>query len=130
MENEKKTILVVDDDIDYLYQQKIQLEAAGYNVLTAEGMVGAEEILQDTLPDLAVVDLMMEELDGGFTLCHRIKKKDPAIPIIMVTAVASETGMEFDTATEEERSWLKADALLDKPVLFEQLNREIKRLLK
>ena len=63
-------------------------------------------------------------------LCHRIRKKDPSIPVILVTSVNSETGMEFNAATDQERSWIKADALLAKPVRFEQLRREIDRLLK
>ncbi len=38
--------------------------------------------------------------------------------------------MDFDAATDEERSWIKADAMLAKPIRFEQLKREIDRLLK
>lgn len=128
-QNNTKTILVVDDDVDFLTQQQLQLEAAGYKVLTAEGQIKANAILATTRPDLAIVDLMMENMDGGFTLCHEIKKKDASIPVILVTAVTSETGLEFDAATEEERSWVKADAMLAKPVRFEQLLREMERLL-
>ncbi len=127
---DKKTLLLVDDDVDFLFQQKVQLEAAGYNVITAEGQVAAEEVLKETLPDLAVVDLMMEDTDGGFTLCYHIKKKDSSIPVIIVTAVAAEAGMEFDATTDEERSWIKADAMLAKPVRIEQLKLQIEKLLK
>lgn len=123
------TVLVVDDDDDYLLQEKTMLEQAGYRVVTAESRAQAEELLQQLRPDLAVVDLMMEEIDAGFTLCYRIKQKDPAIPVILLTAVASETGMEFDAETAEERSWVRADAFLAKPVRFEQLKREADRLL-
>ena len=125
-----KTILVIDDDIDFLSQQQVRLEAAGYRVITAEGQNEAVKVLCETRPDLAVVDLMMEDQDGGFTLCHHIKKIDESIPVILVSAVTGETGFEFDTATDEERSWIKADAFLDKPVRFEQLLREIHRLLR
>jgi len=125
-----KTILVVDDDADYLTQQQVQLEAAGYRVLTAEGEKQAEAVLAEKSFDLAVVDLMMENQDGGFTLCYHIKKKSASIPVIVVSGVVSETGLEFDAATEEERSWIKADAFLAKPVRFEQLLKEVKRLLK
>ncbi|MDO8301923.1 MAG: response regulator [Sedimentisphaerales bacterium] len=125
-----KTILVVDDDFDFVQQQKIQLERAGFNVITADSQRGAEELLSQTRPDLAVVDLMMEYKDSGFALCYHIKKKDASIPVILVTAVTSETGLEFDAATEEERSWVKADAMLAKPLRFEQLLWEIQQLLK
>jgi DNA-binding response OmpR family regulator len=125
-----KTILVVDDDFDFAQQQKLQLENAGFNVLLADSQRRAEEMLSQMRPDLAVVDLMMEYKDSGFALCYHIKKKDPSIPVILVTAVTSETGLEFDAATEEERSWVKADAMLAKPLRFEQLLAELRQLLK
>jgi len=126
----QKTVLMVDDDADFRFQQRTQLEAAGYTVLEANTYARALQLLGENRPDIALVDLMMEEFDAGFSLCYRIKKKDPTIPIVMITSVASETGLEFDAATDEERSWVKADALLTKPVRFEQLQREMNRLLK
>lgn len=126
----KKTVLMVDDDADFRFQQRAQLEAAGYNVLEANSYARALQVLSEGRPDIALVDLMMEQVDAGFSLCYRIKKTDPTIPIVMITSVASETGLEFDASTDEERSWVKADALLTKPVRFEQLQREMNRLLK
>ncbi len=126
----KKTILVVDDDSDFLLPLQVRLGNAGYEVLTAQSGKEAEAILAETRPDLAIVDLMMEHMDAGFALCYHIKKKDPSIGVILVTGVASETGLEFDAATAEERAWVKADAMLAKPVRFEQLEREIERLMK
>ena len=125
-----KTILVVDDDIDFLEQTGAQLRAAGYDVITADGQKEAETVLEETKPDLAILDLMMEDMDGGFVLSHHLKRKYPDVPVILATAVAGETGLQFDTVTPEEQSWIKADAIIDKPVRFEQLKREIDRLLK
>lgn len=124
-----KTVLVVDDDVDFLAQQKLQLAAAGFNVVAAESQAQAQDILRDLRPDIAVLDLMMEHFDGGFALCYRIKKMYPGVPVIIVTGVTSETSLSFDASTAEERSWVKADALLPKPIRFEQLKREIDRLL-
>jgi CheY-like chemotaxis protein len=126
----KRRILLVDDDKDFLFQLRAQFEAAGYEVLVAHDGKKAVEILAATRPDVAVLDLMMEKADMGFTLCYKIKKKDPTIPVIMVTSVTRETGIDFDATTKEERSWIKADALLDKPVRFEQLQQTIARLMK
>jgi CheY-like chemotaxis protein len=126
---DQQTILIVDDDPDFLLQTRVQLEAAGYDVLAAESQEAAEELLAATRPDAAVLDLMMENQDAGFALAYRIKKIDEAIPVLLVSGVTSETGLEFDAATEEERSWVKADAFLSKPVRFEQLTRELDRLL-
>jgi CheY-like chemotaxis protein len=125
----KPTVLLVDDDDDFLFQQRLQLEKAGFDVISAQGQGQAEEIVARIRPDVAVVDVMMEHPDAGFVLCHHIRKKDPSIPIILVTSVNSETGMDFDMATEEDRAWIKADALLAKPIRFEQLRGEIDRLL-
>jgi CheY-like chemotaxis protein len=130
MSTHKKLILVVDDDLDFLAQQKLQLEAVGFDVLTAETQRQAEDILARRQPDLAIVDLMMENMDAGFTLCYHIKKLDRKLPVILVTGVTHETGLEFDAATDEERSWVKADKVLAKPIRFEQLHEEIRQLLK
>jgi len=125
----RKRILVVDDDLDYQMQLRTRLEGAGFEVETAEGPKEAHEAVAARPPDLAIVDLMLDHLDDGFTLCYQLKKRDAGLPIIMVSSVAKETGMDFDAATDEERSWIKADAFLHKPVRFETLHREIQRLI-
>ena len=51
------------------------------------------------------------------------------MPVILVTGVAAETGLEFDSTTGEERSWIKADRVIAKPIRFEQLESEIARLV-
>lgn len=124
-----KRILLVDDDVDYVLQLSTRLKAEGYDVTTADSVAAAKEEVARQQPDLAVLDLMMENPDDGFRLCYHIKKVNKSIPIILVTAVASETGLDFDATTKEERSWIKADVVLDKPILFEQLKGEIHRLL-
>jgi CheY-like chemotaxis protein len=124
------TILVVDDNPDFLEQMKLQLEAAGFQTVAAESARQARELLPTTDFALAICDLMMEHSDSGFTLAHAIKRKDPAIPVIMVTAVASEAGVTIDASSKGEQAWAGADVILDKPVRFEQLTREISRLLR
>lgn len=125
----KHTVLIVDDDVDFLEQMKIQLTAAGYEPIPAESQKEAEQLLAERAPDAAVLDLMMEHTDTGFALAHKIKKARPEMPVIIVTGVTSETGMMFDADTRGERSWIKADAVLAKPIRFEQLRRELQRLL-
>lgn len=127
--NKKKSILAVDDDSDILLQTKVYLEAAGYEVSTAESLKDAEALLQSYKPDLAVLDLMMETQDSGFVLSYKIKKIDPAIPVIIVTAVTSQTGIAFDLTVGGESSWIRADAIIEKPIRCEQLLSEVKRLL-
>ena len=77
-------ILLVDDDEDFLYQHKIQLEHAGYTVTTATTRAEAEALAAEGKPDLAILDLMMEQHDDGFVLSHRLKRQRPDLPVILV----------------------------------------------
>lgn len=124
-----KRILLVDDDQDFRLSTEMLLQGAGYEVVALPGVGAARTWLAENRPDAAVIDLMMEEDDGGFALCYQIKKLDSEIPVIMVSSVTSETGLDFGTRTEEQRSWIKADAFLAKPVRFEQLQAELQRVL-
>ncbi|MBN1656104.1 MAG: response regulator [Deltaproteobacteria bacterium] len=128
MSNSKK-VLVVEDDPDCLDQVSLLLERAGFEVIRAQGRAQGEEALMRTRPDLAVLDLMMEEMDSGFVLCHEIKRLYPNTPVIVLTAVGSETGMDFKTTAGDAQSWIKAEVMLDKPVRPEQLDAAIKKLL-
>lgn len=128
--SDKTTILLADDDVDYLFQMKLHLQQSGYKVITAESQREAEELLQSVQPDLAIFDLMMETEDSGFILCYKTRRKYPEVPIIIATAVASETGVSFGLNTEEEQRWIKADLYLEKGIRKEQMLTEIKKLLK
>lgn len=125
----KKSILVVDDDLDLLEQMTGLLSAAGYAVVPVEGHAAAEEAILRIRPDLAIVDLMMEEKDSGFVLSYQLKKLYPEMPVIMLTGVTGATGMSFASPSSEAQSWTKVDKLMDKPVRPEQLTAEVRRLL-
>jgi len=124
-----KKILVVDDDIDLLEQVAFVLKADGFEVVKAQGQKEGEEALLTTIPDLAVLDLMMENLDSGFVLCHHIKRLYPGTPVILLTAVKSATGLDFSARSEDASSWVKADVVMDKPARPEQLRAEVRKLL-
>ncbi|MEI6884520.1 MAG: response regulator [Bacteroidota bacterium] len=125
----KKTILLVDDDQDYLYQLKTRVESFGFQTILAEGQKEAEALIEKSKPDLAILDLMMENEDSGFILCYKMKKKYPDVPIIIATGVAAETGITFDINDENNRKWIKADRFLDKGIRTEILKEEINKLL-
>jgi DNA-binding response OmpR family regulator len=123
------TILVVDDDPDYLFRVVFNLEKAGYRTITARSQAEAERILESSVFDLAIFDLMMEQDDSGFVLAHKLRRKHAHIPVIIATAVSSETGMSFGLTTEADRDWIKADSYMEKGMRFEELEREIIKLL-
>lgn len=119
-----KTILIADDDFDFLYQLKFQLEAAGFETILANSQKEAENIIINSDFDAAVFDLMMENDDSGFILAFKVKKKNPLIPVIMTTAVAAETGISFGN----ESQWVKADKYLEKGVESDTVATELKNL--
>jgi two-component system, OmpR family, response regulator len=123
------TILIVDDDQDYLFQLQAKVHQFGFKTITAESQQEAEKLIEKTKPDLAILDLMMENEDSGFILCYKMKKKYPDVPIIIATGVAAETGINFDINDENNRKWIKADRFLDKGIRRERLKEEIDNLL-
>lgn len=79
-------ILVVDDNPDLVELFEIVLNRKGHNVTKAGGGGQCLEILKTSLPDLILLDIMMEPMDGWETL-QRIKS-DPrtrSVPVIMLT---------------------------------------------
>jgi CheY-like chemotaxis protein len=124
------TILVADDDPDYLFQTVFNLEKAGYKTMAVESQSEAEAVISKFKPSLAIFDLMMESDDSGFILCYKIKKKYPDVPVILATAVSRETGMSFSLDSGKEKSWIKADRYLEKGIRPEQLDQEVMKLLK
>ncbi|KAF0131767.1 MAG: response regulator [Bacteroidetes bacterium] len=130
MSNEKKLILIVDDDADYLFQMEAMVKNLGFRVKTAESQAEAEKVLETTKPDLAIFDLMMENEDSGFILSYKARRKYPEMPIIMASAATAETGYSFDLYSDNNKGWIKADLYLEKGIRSDQLHREINKLLK
>jgi two-component system, OmpR family, response regulator len=124
-----KKILIVDDDPDLLETLEFELKKDQHQVVSASGREEAEDVLLKTKPDLAILDLMMEEQDSGFVLCRMIKKMYPGTPVIILTSVTAATGISFAARTTDERSWIGADLLVDKPARPEKLRADIQRLL-
>ena len=80
------TILIIDDDEDFVRLLRYQLEGEGFAVLTAHDGVGGIQILQEWEPDLVLLDLMLPRMNGWET-CRRIRECSE-VPIIMLTALA------------------------------------------
>jgi len=80
-----ETILVVDDEKNYLLVLSAVLEDEGYEVLTAQGGHEALEIQKSSDLDLILTDMKMPAMDG-IELLENIKALDPDLPMIMMTA--------------------------------------------
>jgi len=124
------TILIADDDPDYLFQTVFNLGKAGYKTVAVESQAEAESVISRFKPHLAIFDLMMENDDSGFILCYKIKRKYPDVPVILATAVSHETGLSFSLDSKQEKSWIRADLYLEKGIRADQLDQEVMKLLK
>jgi two-component system, NtrC family, response regulator len=80
-----ETILIVDDEKNYLLVLSAVLEDEGYEVLTAPGGAEALEVHKSSDLDLVLTDMKMPGMDG-IELLEQIKARDPDLPVIMMTA--------------------------------------------
>jgi len=84
-----KKILVVDDDVDILNAMSTILKSEGYYVITANNKEEGLKLAQDTIPHLAILDVMMTTRYEGFELAEDLIN-DPVcknIPILMHTSI-------------------------------------------
>ena len=129
MVEKKITVLMADDDPDQLFQVGHHLRKWGYEVVAVDSREEAERYLEGACPDLAILDLMMEEEDSGFILAYRIKRCRPEVPVIIATAVTAERGISFDLSSPGSDRWIKADHYLEKGYRMDHLKTVIENLL-
>jgi DNA-binding response OmpR family regulator len=84
-------ILVVDDEPRYVWTMRVNLEARGYEVLTAGNGQEALSAVIAQEPDLIILDIKMPEMNG-YEVCKRVRQFT-SVPIIMLTALAQETNL-------------------------------------
>ncbi len=113
-------ILVIDDDPDIVTAVQMSLEHGGHQVLSASsGKQGLERVKGD-VPDLIILDVMMESHTEGFELALKLHSPDPAsewkpfrnIPILMLTAIHSTTPLRY----EPDIDYLPVELFVDKPI--------------
>ncbi len=115
------TILLIEDEATVRETLAMNLQAEGYEVLTAaDGMTGLD-LARDESPDLIIMDLMLPKLDG-LSVC-RIVRKDSDVPIIMLTA----RGTEMDRITGLETG---ADDYVVKPFSLGELMARVRANLR
>ena len=120
----KKCIFIVDDEQDILDIIKINLEKEGYKVQCYLSADLAEKALLKSIPDLMLLDIMMEGTDG-YEFCRSLKSKEKfnKIPIIFISAKSE----EFDTVLGLE---LGADDYMTKPFSINELKSRVKAVLR
>ena len=115
-------MLVVDDDADILKLLRFALEASHFEVVAAASARQALDLVErEGLPHLAIVDIMMPEMDG-IELCHRLHEFSD-LPVIMLTAIDEE-----QTTVEVIRDI--AEDYVTKPFRPKELAARVERVLR
>ena len=91
--SELKNILYVEDDDDIRNIASMVLELGGLNVKACNGGEEALAALEQALPDLALVDVMMPGMDG-LMLFEKMKEKGYKIPVVFMTAKTQKNEIE------------------------------------
>ena len=123
-----KTVLIVDDDRDFVRAITELLGSSGYQVKTAVNGREGLELEKKIQQDLILLDVMMTERTEGFFILQEIRRS-PSIkntPVIVISSIYTEhPGFKVDPDSD----WLPADLFLAKPVEPERLLDETDRLI-
>ncbi len=120
----KVRLLVVDDEKDIQDIIKLNLSSEGYEVKTCSSANEARELMKKFQPDLLILDIMMEGLDGyGFCRELRLTKEYRSLPVMFLSAKSE----EFDKVLGLE---LGADDYITKPFGMKELISRVKAVLR
>lgn len=119
----KRRILIVDDEKGICESLTSHFEAEGFTVDVAYNGVEALERIRAHKPNLVVLDIFMPVMDG-VTFLNELRREEESsgetIPVILITACYMEGMMKG----------LPVSAVVQKPILFDELLNEVKQTLK
>ena len=110
-------ILIVDDDEDLLLVMNLTLKSEGFDVQVSFNAEGFFEILQNQRPDVVLLDITMEGIEGG-TLCKRVKADADTRGIIVFMFSANRN-------VEQIAQGCGAEGFITKPFEMADLHRKI-----
>jgi len=118
-------ILIVDDDPDIVEASTLFLERAGHTISSAFNRRDGMKAVEVFGPDLLILDVMMEQPDDGFAMAQDLRRQGWKRPILMLTSVASASGLAFGRDDE----MVPVDDFQAKPVEPAELVRKVAALL-
>lgn len=122
----KRKILIVDDDLDFVSAVEKILKSNKFEVFVAENGIEALKIARAFLPDAVLLDIMLPGKDG-YTVCYELKRnpKTHNIPIILVSAIGKE--LSKPEYAKQIASQHEANGYIGKPIRAEELLKELKK---
>jgi len=118
-------ILIVDDDPDMVEAGRIVLEREGHTVESASNIVDGLKVLEESDPDLLILDVMMEESDDGLLFARQVRRRGHNLPILMLTSVNRAMGLNID----KDEEIVPVDEFVEKPVDPAALVEKVRALL-
>lgn len=124
MSEDKKVILVIEDDPVLSVMYKTKLEAEGYTIIGANNGVDGLGAAKSNKPDLILLDIILPQLDG-FSVLEELKEdaKTKKIPVILLTNLGT------DEDREKGQKLGAVDYLVKANFTPEQISLEIKKFL-
>lgn len=124
MADEKKKVMVVEDEFHVRDLVRIVLELEGMEVIEAENGRQALEILSGATPDLIITDIMMPQMDGvQFFLTLKESERTSSIPVIVLTVKSQFEDIKY-------ASLLGVDEYIVKPFDPRDMVKKVKEKLK
>ncbi len=123
----KATILVVDDDPDFVSYTRTVLESEGYEVASAGNSDQGLRVLAQEKPDLVILDVIMSSVLDGLSMSQRMAEDDVYrhVPILMVTSIANTDYLALFPTDES----IHIDAFITQPIAPRELLRQVGKLL-
>jgi two-component system, OmpR family, alkaline phosphatase synthesis response regulator PhoP len=125
--NGKKTVLIIDDDRDFVTAIESLLQYSGYQVRSAfDGREGLR-LAKTIQPDLILLDVMMTERTEGFFMLQEARRipELSQTPVIVISSIYADQPI---FRVSPEAGWLPANLFLPKPVDPARLLAEVRRL--
>jgi CheY-like chemotaxis protein len=127
-------VLLVDDDVDFVEVNRLALERAGFEVLTAyDGDEGMRRATAESV-DVVVLDVMMRSPEEGFELARRLRgdRRTQKLPLVMLTSVNEVNrarGLFTFSDQDRDDTWLPVDRFLEKPFPPDRLVPTVQEVL-
>ena len=122
-----KSILIVDDDPDFVESTRLVLESAGYETYAASNGRDALRAMVAAPPDLVLLDIMMDGILDGWDASGRIRAH-PSLRNTPILVVSSITASDYLSMFPTDDDHL-IDNFISKPLAPDRLLAEVRRLL-
>jgi CheY-like chemotaxis protein len=121
----KAKIIIIDDNPDFRFIMETLLRRNGYATVSAEDGRKGLALIEKEVPDLILLDVIMEDTFSGLELCKRVRTHQVLrkIPIIGLSGIGDELGVHLDRWGDEE--YFDVDEYYEKPVSPELLLERI-----